>query len=108
MLRDMTKVVAHAIHDIEHPRLSVNDEKTRFVTPRFRRVVTGVTLSNEGYLSIGREKKRLLMAKVHHASLGKLSGVETKILCGDLAFVNVVEPSFISKLKRKYGEFLIQ
>ena len=37
MLKDMVKVVEHSARRIERPKLTVNDEKTTFITTSMRR-----------------------------------------------------------------------
>ena len=61
-------------------------------------------LANNGTLSLGRDKKRLISAKVHYASIGKLDLQDMIELAGQLSFANVVEPQFISKLRVRYGD----
>lgn len=107
-LKDMINLVKRSVHQLEYPNLTINDEKTTFVTASRRRVVTGVTLSNDGTLSIGRERKRLLSAQVHHAKLLRLLPDEIAKLSGLLAYVNVVEPEFIEWLREKYGNEIIE
>jgi RNA-directed DNA polymerase len=108
MLKDMVDVVHATVKQMQRPKLTVNLEKTTFVTAKYRRVVTGVTLANDGSLSLGHDRKRLLSASVHHAVLGKLNAQELLKLSGDLAFANVVEPAFLARLGRKYGFEVIQ
>lgn len=108
MLKDMVEVVRSATRKIKHPQLTLNDEKTTFITTAHRRVITGVTLANDGTLSLGRDKKRLLHARVHHASVGALTGEDLKQLAGELAFVKVVEPHFLTVLCAKYGAAVIK
>ncbi|MCK1386808.1 retron St85 family RNA-directed DNA polymerase [Bradyrhizobium sp. 21] len=108
MLKDMIDVVRLTTKQIRRPKLTINSEKTTFVTAKHCRVVTGVTLANDGALSLGRDRKRMLSARVHHAVLGKLNPDELLRLSGDLAFANVAEPSFIDRLSNKYGSEAIQ
>lgn len=103
MLKDMVKVVPTVARSVSRPRLKVNEAKTTFVTASNRRIVTGVTLSNNGAIGIGHERKRLISAKVHRAFLNRLSIAELAELAGELSFVNVVEPQFIQKLCGKYS-----
>jgi RNA-directed DNA polymerase len=107
MLKDMVKIVESAVREIALPRLAINSAKTVFVTTSRRRVVTGVTLTNDGGLSLGRDRKRLISSQVHHASVGRLSTDDLARLAGQLAFVNVIEPDFIAKLRARYGSVLI-
>jgi hypothetical protein len=88
---------------VPFPTLEVNKAKTTFVTAARRRVVTGVVLANQGVVGLGHERKRLLSAKVHHASLQKLGGDALRKLAGELAFANAVEPQFLKWLEKKYG-----
>lgn len=103
MLKDMIKEVERAIRRIDKPKLSVNAKKTTFVTAATKRSVTGIVLANDGSVGIGRERKRLLSSRVHHAIIDEMAREDLQKLAGELAFVNVVEPSFIEWLKNKYG-----
>ena len=70
--------------------------------------MTGVVLTNDGTVSLGRDKKRLLRAQVHRAFLGGLTAEELQELAGYLSFVNVVEPEFLARLRDRYGAPLIK
>jgi RNA-directed DNA polymerase len=104
MLKDMLDATDHVLRSLPFPRLTVNKDKTTFVTTARRRVVTGITLANDGTTGLGRDKKRLISAQVHRASKGLLKPDELASLCGHLAFVNVVEPTFLGWLRSKYGD----
>jgi len=95
--------VASIIRSNQYPKLSLNTEKTTYITKKYGRYVTGLTITNEGTISIGRDKKRLIHSTVHRAKNGLLSKDESQILAGMLAYVNAVEPHFIEVLKNKYG-----
>jgi RNA-directed DNA polymerase len=103
MLKDMVKVVANALRSLDYPKITLNDNKTAFVTAAVRRSVTGVVLANDGSVGLGRDRRRSISARVHHALYNEISVADIKSLAGELAFVNVVEPSFLVRLKEKYG-----
>lgn len=103
MLKDMIKEVERAVRRIDRPKLNINAEKTTFVTAATKRAVTGIVLANDGSVGIGRERKRLLSSRVHHAIINKMAREDLQKLAGELAFVNVVEPDFIVWLQNKYG-----
>lgn len=65
--------------------------------------MTGLVLSSENKVSIGREKKRKLKALVHQYTLNKLNPDSVANLRGQLSFIKSVEPSFITSLQNKYG-----
>ena len=99
--------VARVIRNQAYPKLEIHPAKTTYATKKFHRSVTGLTLSNERQVTLGRDRKRLIRAQVHRASLGQLSMEETAKLSGMLAFVHAVEPSFIETLSAHYGSHVL-
>lgn len=94
------EVVSNVLKELPFPRLRLNEQKTKFSSKKFNRHVTGITLANQGYLSIGRDRKRNIRARVH--DVNNLSIKEVLKLSGDIAFAGQVEARFISKLWEKY------
>lgn len=88
-------------------KIKINEKKTVFSSKKFNRHVTGVTLNNEGAVSLGRERKRLLSSKIHHFCNDLLDEEETLKLKGELGFAKFIEPSFVEKMKNKYGVDII-
>jgi RNA-directed DNA polymerase len=103
MLKDMIKEVGKITRRIDRPKLFINEKKTTFVTAAVQRKVTGVVLANNGKVGIGKEHRRLISVQVHHAIQGKIKGEDLRVLAGDLAFVNSIEPGYMEKLILKYG-----
>jgi len=85
-------------------KLKLNPEKTAFLSRRYVRRVTGLVLTTEGKVSIGRDRKRMIKAQVHKFLGGELEHETISSLCGYLAFIQDVEPDFWLSLQRKYGE----
>jgi RNA-directed DNA polymerase len=106
-LNGVMKTVAGAIRNIRYPKLEINAKKTTYVTSKFGRSVTGLTLANDGRVTIGRENKRKLHAAVHHAKMGKATTGDLQVTAGMLAYVNAVEPEFLVTLKARYGAEVI-
>lgn len=92
--------IASILATINNPTLILNDDKTVFSSKKFNRHVTGITITNEGVASIGRDKKRELRSRVFEAS--KLNPKELAQLQGHIAFATHVEPEFLEKLLKKY------
>lgn len=107
-LVNVEKVVRATLRTLEYPKLTINIDKTTRITRKYGRKVTGLTLTNDGKVSIGHSRKRLIHAAVHHASLGKLNSSSLGELKGLLGFANSVEPTFIDALKDKYGAEVIR
>lgn len=107
-LTGVIKTVKRTLRDLTTPKLRINERKTVHATRKYHRGVTGLTLSNDGRVTIGKKKKRHLHAAVYSALNGKLNDENLQSLCGQLAFVNSVEPEFIDVLRRRYGPEIIK
>lgn len=100
---DVVKTVHKVVRELKYPKLEVNRDKTTYVTTKYGRRVTGLTLANDGRITIGRDRKRQIHAAVHKVKLGELGKPELRALAGMLAYAKSVEPSFLETLAKKYG-----
>ncbi|MCY1530940.1 group II intron reverse transcriptase/maturase [compost metagenome] len=89
---------------IVFPRLRLNEEKTVFTSKKFQRQLTGLTLTNDGKVSLGREKKREIRSMAHHFSLGRLDAPQIGKLRGLLSFSLSIEPDFSVSIQRMLGD----
>ena len=89
------------------PKLHFNEEKRGIYRKAVRRIVTGLIVTPEEKISLGRERKREISAMLHHLSLGKLSPEGKGLLKGWLGFAISVESEFVERLRLKYGNALI-
>ena len=101
------KILRDLINETESPSLVINEEKTVVATMKYRRVVTGLVLADDGRVTIGRDRKRLIRASLHHAFSGINTAEENARLAGLLAFASDVEPDFLAKLEARYGSGLL-
>lgn len=107
-LFDIPDFVKSALNECFGKNLVVNHQKTVFSSKAHNRHVTGITLTNEGTISLGRDKKRYIKHLVYQYKLEKLNEDEINHLKGYLSYANHIEKSFIESLKRKYSESLIK
>lgn len=98
------KLVEIYINEIPSPKLQINTEKTVYTSRKRRRVVTGIILTSENKLSIGREEKRRIRTQVYLYLNEKLELENLPTLRGKIAYYHSIEPSFIDSLKQKFGE----
>src|SRR5262249_5072199 len=103
MLDEVESFVRALVSDLPYLTLSLNEAKTVNVSTKRRRTLVGLTLSNEGRPSIGRDAKRELRAALHNLSVGKLAGSEVARLRGRLAFTFAIDPDFVKSLLARYG-----
>jgi hypothetical protein len=96
--------VRRTLRALRYPTLYINDRKTVLATKKYRREVTGVILTNDNRVSLGREKKRKLRAQIHHFSKGDLDAKSAMRLAGNMAFAIDVEPTFYARMERVFGK----
>ena len=86
------------------PRLQINVQKTVFSSMKARRTVTGLKLTPEHTVSLGRDFKRSLRTKIYLGIEQKLGPDEMARLKGLVAYAQDVEPELIIRLKAKFGD----
>lgn len=104
ILKEALNHVVQICHQINYPSLTINPEKTVFTSKKHSRRLTGLILSNEGTVSIGRDKKRDIRAKAHAHSQGKLTPEDTATLQGLLAYTYSIDKDFNSSIERMIGK----
>jgi len=102
VLSSYSELVSKTLADLVYPRIAINKDKTVHASRACRRMVTGVTLTPDGNLSIGRERKREIRAMYHRSTKGQLNDEQLEILNGLLAFAESIEPGFSKRLKDRY------
>ncbi len=100
---ELPKLIAELLIDLFGAVLTINRRKTVFSSKAHNRHVTGITLTNDDQLSLGREKKRYIKHLVYQFILCRLSIVDINHLKGLLSFAKHVEPVFIKALEKKYS-----
>jgi RNA-directed DNA polymerase len=95
--------IRHIVAGSERPKLTFNDDKRGVFTTAGRRIVTGLVLTPDGKISLGRERKRSISAALHHIATGRnVARDHREQTRGWLAHAKSVEPSFLEAMARKY------
>ncbi len=89
------------------PLLTANDQKRGVHLKGQRRMVTGLIITPVGSISIGRERKRLISVMLHKALLGEENSGQMSYLKGLIGFCIANEPQFISRMRLKYGNDVV-
>ena len=89
------------------PRVTLNDAKTCFMSRNCRRAVTGLIITPDGEISIGRKNKRMLKALLCQSEHGTIDAKAASYLQGYLAFLLDVEPTYFNRLVLKYGSGVV-
>jgi hypothetical protein len=95
--------VKKALSAARYSKVRINNKKTALISNRFAKRVTGLIVTPDHKVSLGRDRKRLISAMVHHFTVGRLDVNSLPKLRGLLAFAQDVEPSFVFRLREKYG-----
>lgn len=102
------KVIIKTKRGIPHLRLRLNHQKTAYLSKKYSRKVTGVVITPQHTLSIGRERKREIKALIHKWIKGDIEPERLYYLKGLFSFAIDIEPQFEARLVEKYGRNAIQ
>lgn len=92
---------------MKSPKLSLNDDKTVFTSRKHTKIVTGLIVTSDKKVSIGRDKKRYIKSLVYKFSKNELNSDEISYLKGYLSFINSVDKDFLKSLRKKYGRLIV-
>jgi RNA-directed DNA polymerase len=84
-------------------KITLNHAKTAFSSKAHNRHVTGITISNNDALSLGRLRKRYIKHLIHQFVTGSLTNYDIAHLKGLLSYASHIEPTFLRTLEQKYG-----
>ncbi|MBH0026258.1 RNA-directed DNA polymerase [Pseudoalteromonas sp. SWN29] len=101
-LFDLPKIIETILNETVQG-IEVNSEKTIFTSKAHNRHVTGVTLTNDNHISVGRDKKRLISAMIHQSKFKSLTPEDASHILGLISFAIHIEPEFLDRILRKYG-----
>ncbi|MBJ6598569.1 retron St85 family RNA-directed DNA polymerase [Enterobacter asburiae] len=107
ILFEVPELIQVILNDHFKGLLRLNSSKTIFSSKAHNRHVTGITLNNDGKVSLGRDRKRYIKHKVHLYTLGILDTAELNHLKGMIAFARFIEPTFFKSLETKYTSNVI-
>lgn len=99
--------IKSTLESLAYPSLKLNESKTLSLSKKDNIKITGVTITSDNKISIGRKRKRFIRSQVYKYKKGELKSSSIPRLRGLLAFFEHIEPGAISKLELKFGKELI-
>lgn len=96
-------IVQKTLKQNSYKRISIKLSKTVFSSKAHNRHVTGVTLNNNGEISIGRARKRMLASLIFQAIREELDNDELLSLKGQLGQAFYIDSKFKASMHKKYG-----
>ena len=103
IVRQLEEKIRKIVDDQKAPKLVLKEEKTLHLSRAQHRSVTGLVITPDGAVSIGRARKREIKTLVHLGLHDKLKAGDRARLAGLIAFVSDVEPLFLIALSRKFS-----
>lgn len=107
-LNGLESLIVQSKRGIPHLRLKLNHQKTAYLSKKYSRKVTGVVITPQHTLSIGRDRKREVKALIHQWIKGDIESERFYYLKGLFAFAIDIEPEFEARLAEKYGSNTIK
>lgn len=87
----------------ESPNLKFNRSKTVFSSKKNNRTITGIVITNDDTISLGRERRRKIRSMIHHVVINSRTDLDfITRLNGHISFAHDIEPDFIGRLERTY------
>ena len=105
ILEELRKSILQTCKNIDYPRLKINEKKTVFTSKKYQRQLTGLILSNDGTVSLGRNKKREIRAMAHSFLHNKLDQEQIGKLRGLISYSYSIDQEFVSSIKKMLGDF---
>ncbi|EIU7595104.1 retron St85 family RNA-directed DNA polymerase [Vibrio vulnificus] len=107
VLKSIPPKIDALLLDLKCPHnLKINTAKTHHSSKKSRMMVTGLTITNDNNISIGRTRKREIRSQIYKWT--NLNDEDKKYLSGYLSYIKSVEPEFINALCCKYGSSKIK
>ncbi len=97
----ITTALNETLNDLEYPTLQLNDSKQKFVSFKSRVTITGLNITPDHKVSLGREKKKQIRAMIHHYKDKRPLKYEISELRGWLAYANAVDSEFFKSMQIK-------
>lgn len=108
VLNELSKWIKELLANIDSPKLVINEKKTKIVGRSTSRRVTGVILTNEDYISVGRHNRKKIRAMLYQYKNNELNKKDIPYLHGIISHLRHVEPEHFQKLVKRYDEELFK
>ena len=106
-LFDIPKLIRKILSHHFNLSIRVNEKKTKFSSKGHNRHITGITITNDNKISVGRGKKREVSSLIHKFSLNHLNYDEISSLQGQLSHCFNIEPELKLRFSKKYSNEVI-
>lgn len=116
-LKDIINVLQKMFIDCGFDDFEINEKKTKFQKQGFKKIVLlGLVLTHQGFITVDNKHKKEIEILLHFYLTDKekfinyfASNFSSNIdkVSGLLSYINSVDSFYISKLRKKYGSFIV-
>ena len=103
-LNSVDGILRKIIAKSKSPKLKINEEKTVLATSKVHRQITGLVLTLDGKISIGKNSKRIIRSSLFHYKNGTFDENLIPVLSGYMAHIWSVEREFYFRMQKHYGK----
>lgn len=89
--------------ELSKMKLKINYTKTKFYSPKYRRKVTGLILTNESKVSIGTQQRNKIKKMIYNKLIHGVGNPDQ--ILGYLSFLKDIEPNTYNNLIIKYSKY---
>lgn len=107
-LKKVIPVIEKILEKISYLHLSLNENKTKYLSLRQKVNITGLNITSEHKISVGRPQKKLVRVMLHYLQQGKLSTEKKEYLKGWVSYIKSVEPAYYRLLNENFHSELKQ
>ena len=100
--KTITTALNETLNGLEYPTLQLNDSKQKFVSFKSRVTITGLNITSDHKVSLGRKKKKDISAMIHHYKDKRPLKYKMSELRGWLAYAYAVDNNFFKSMQKKY------
>ena len=98
----ITAKLNETLKGLEYPKLRLNNKKQKSVSLKSRVTITGLNITSEHKVSLGRKKKKDISAMIHHYKDKRPLKYKMSELRGWLAYAYAVDNNFFKSMQKKY------
>lgn len=103
-LNSVDGILRRIIAKSKSPKITINEDKTVLATAKMHRQVTGLVLTHDGNVSIGKKSKRIIRVCLDYYRNGKLDQEKILTLSGYMSHIWNVERNFYIRMQSHYGK----
>jgi len=98
-----SSIIDFFIKELEKKGFRLNKKKTRFMSQKGKRSITGLVITNEKKVSVGLDLRQKIKSMVYNKMI-KDEG-DPNVIMGYLSFLKDVEPLSYNKIIIKYSKY---